>query len=94
MAAMTTTQVLTAQPQTEMPYAQAPAHASAEQYAQYRANFTRALSLARQRDNTSPREKYLRDRVSAYLRSSFDPRPFEEIEADFRSIITSDLSRV
>jgi hypothetical protein len=95
VAAMMTTQVSTAQPQTgDLPYAQPPEHASTEQRAQYRANFTQAAALARQKDNTSPREKYLRDRVLAYLRSSFDPRPFEEIEADFRSIVTNDLNRV
>lgn len=81
-------------PAEDRPYAQAPAYATAAQESRYLENFAKALELTRQKDSAGPEEKYLRDRITAYLRSSFDPRPFAEIEEDIRSIVASELSRI
>ena len=79
---------------TETPYGQIPERATPVEVNHYHANFAKALDMAAQRAAVRPETKYLRDRIATYLRSSFDPRPFTEIEDDFRTIVAGELSRV
>jgi hypothetical protein len=65
---------------------------SEELAARYRQNFALASSLAKQRKGVGLDERYVRERLRTYLRWHFDPRPFERIEAEYRSIVMSDLN--
>jgi len=81
-------------PATEQPYGTKP-NASVDERRRYRRNFERAQSERKNsRRSADPAEELIADRLSAYLWSNFDARPYSEIKTDIKFIVKSRLGSV
>jgi hypothetical protein len=80
-------------PLTEKPYGTNP-NASDDDIRRYHRNFAKAQSEQKStRRSADPAEELVADRLSAYLWSNFDARPYREIKTDIKFIVESRLSR-
>lgn len=78
----------------EKPYGTNP-NATDNDVRRYHRNFAKAQLERKSRSaRVDPADELVIDRLSAYLWSNFDARPYHQIKADIRFIVESQLSRV
>ncbi len=75
------------------PYAPLPADAKADEVDRYLRNFARAVHDRAESAHLSPMERLVREELSIYLASNYDPRPLDQVADDVRSVIQSQVAR-
>jgi hypothetical protein len=75
------------------PYAPLPADAKADEVERYLRNFARAVADRAASGHLGPLEQLVREEISLYLASNYDPRPLDQVAADVRAVIQSQVAR-
>jgi hypothetical protein len=75
------------------PYAPLPVDANPGDVRRYRRNFVRAVQDRAASAHLSPMEQLVRKEISIYLASNYDPRPLDQVAADVRAVIRSQVAR-
>jgi hypothetical protein len=78
----------------EEPYAPLPENADPVDIERYRSNFARAVRDRAASVHLSPMEQLVRKEISIYLASNYDPREWDQVAGDVRSVIQSQVERL